>query len=55
MSQDFFKIKNDLPVLGVGLGLRRELESETFANADKIDWLEIVPENYMDVGGQSDA
>lgn len=55
MSQDFFKIKNDLPVLGVGLGLRRELESETFANADKIDWLEIVPENYMDVGGRARA
>lgn len=35
----------------MGLGLRRELADETFANRNKIDWLEIVPENYMNLGG----
>lgn len=55
MSSAFFNVKATLPVLGVGLGLRRELASETFENADKIDWLEFVPENYMKLGGQSRA
>jgi uncharacterized protein len=41
------------PQLGVGLGLRRSLYEETLANRDKIDWLEIVPENYMGRGGNS--
>lgn len=53
MTYDFFKIKNELPVLGIGLGLRRELEDETLNNDSRIDWLEIVPENYMDVGGSA--
>ena len=53
MTSDFFKIKNELPVLGIGLGLRRELETETLENQDRIDWLEIVPENYMDIGGSA--
>ncbi|MBY0357726.1 MAG: DUF692 domain-containing protein [Candidatus Obscuribacterales bacterium] len=47
----FLEIKKSLPQLGVGLGLRRELAVETFANGDKIDWLEIIPENYMELGG----
>lgn len=51
MVFDFHTTKKKLPVLGVGLGLRRELAHETFDNADKIDWLELVPENYMDLGG----
>lgn len=44
---------SQLPQLGVGLGLRRSLFEETMANRDKIDWLEIVPENYMGKGGRS--
>ena len=39
------------PVLGVGLGLRRPLLSETLAATDLIDWLEFTPENYIDRGG----
>ena len=42
--------KDQIPYLGIGLGLRREIASETLAS-DKIDWLEIVPENYMRIGG----
>ncbi len=53
MTFDFLNTKKKLPVLGIGLGLRRELAHVTFENRDKIDWLEIVPENYMDLGGMA--
>jgi len=53
MSNEFLTMKKSLPVLGIGLGLRRELAESTFENRDKIDWLEIVPENYMDLGGMA--
>lgn len=48
-----FKPNNDLPVLGVGLGLRRSLFEATMKSRAEIDWLEIVPENYMGKGGRS--
>ncbi len=51
MSGKFIQDAKTLPVLGVGLGLRRELADDIFANTNKIDWLEIVPENYMNLGG----
>lgn len=41
-----------MPTLGIGLGLRRELARDTFANSASIDWLELVPENYMNLGGK---
>ncbi len=41
-----------LPYFGVGLGLRRELYKDIIKHRDKIDWLEIAPENYMCRGGQ---
>ncbi|MBX9667069.1 MAG: DUF692 domain-containing protein [Candidatus Obscuribacterales bacterium] len=53
MALNFLNMKKKLPVLGIGLGLRRELATETFESKDKIDWLEIVPENYMDLGGMA--
>lgn len=53
MKDEFVKIKKQLPVLGTGLGLRRELVDETFDNAGRIDWLEVVPENYMGLGGRA--
>jgi uncharacterized protein (UPF0276 family) len=53
MASDFLKIKQGLPVYGVGLGLRREIASEIFENPDRIDWLEFVPENYMGLGGMA--
>ena len=40
------------PYLGVGLGLRSELFAETLACPD-IDWLEIIPENFMGKGGSA--
>lgn len=51
MPETFADIKKKLPNLGVGLGLRRELAAQTFEHADRIDWLEFVPENYMRLGG----
>jgi uncharacterized protein len=53
MTCDFLDIKKDLPVIGVGLGLRRELAEETLENSETIDWLEYVPENYMGLGGMA--
>lgn len=50
-SSHFQEQHKSLPNLGVGLGLRRSLHEETMANRDLIDWLEIVPENYMGKGG----
>lgn len=35
------------PILGVGLGFRKELVQETLAATDLLDWLEFTPENYM--------
>lgn len=49
----FLSHKARLPELGVGLGLRRELASETFVHSSSIDWVEIIPENYMDLGGKA--
>ncbi len=53
MARDFLDIKKGLPVIGVGLGLRREIADETFNHANEIDWLEFVPENYMRLGGMA--
>ena len=40
---------------GVGIGLRREHYAELLACSRRIDWLEIVPENYVDAGGRHRA
>lgn len=49
----FLEIKKELPTLGVGLGLRREIADDIFKNHQQIDWLEINPENYMGTGGSA--
>lgn len=48
-------LKRNFPRLGVGLGLRHEVEEETFQHADEIDWLEIISEQYMGLGGKARA
>jgi len=53
MSSDFLAAKAKMPTLGIGLGLRRELSDQIFAGSASIDWLELVPENYMNIGGQA--
>jgi uncharacterized protein (UPF0276 family) len=39
--------------LGAGVGLRREFFEDLFASERPVDWLEIVSENFMGVGGRS--
>lgn len=42
---------NKLPYYGVGIGLRRELFNDILKNKNKINFLEIAPENYINRGG----
>lgn len=42
----------DIPSLGVGLGLRRAHFGALLQHLpDEIEWFEIAPENYMEIGG----
>lgn len=52
MTNTFLKHKKQIPNLGVGIGLRRELYKPIMENKDQIDWLEIAPENYICRGGE---
>jgi len=53
--------KSKLPTHGLGLGLRRSIFDKTldfWASSDNnslLEWLEIVPENYISKGGKSRA
>lgn len=40
------------PYLGFGLGLRKEHYEDVLANLPKVDWFEIISENYMVDGGK---
>ncbi len=53
MTNNFCEIKNKLPKLGVGLGFRSEVFQETLDQTGRIDWLEIISEQYMNAGGKS--
>jgi uncharacterized protein (UPF0276 family) len=44
--------KNTRPFLGFGLGLRHEHYDEILQQQPKIDWLEIITENYLVPGGK---
>ncbi|MDQ3109821.1 MAG: DUF692 domain-containing protein [Bacteroidota bacterium] len=39
----------NIPFLGTGIGFRPELKSFIFLNRDKIDFLEIIADHYIDV------
>ncbi|HLO85316.1 MAG TPA: DUF692 domain-containing protein [Nostocaceae cyanobacterium] len=41
-----------LPTLGVGLGFRQPFKSDLFLNSQKVDFLEIVAEHYLDAPSQ---
>jgi uncharacterized protein len=43
----FLTCKKNLPYLGVGLGCRDALLPDILTHRESIDWLELVPENYM--------
>ena len=38
-------------VRGVGIGLRHDFVEDLLATSRTVDWLEIAPENYLDLGG----
>lgn len=40
-----------LPLLGAGIGLRKQHFRDLGKNPPQVQWLEIVPENFMDFGG----
>ena len=40
-----------LPVLGAGIGLRKQHFCELRKTQAGVGWLEIVPENFMNFGG----
>ncbi len=45
--------KNNYPVQGAGLGLRRALMDRLIANPpDDVDFMEVAPENWVHVGGK---
>ncbi|HEY9786061.1 MAG TPA: DUF692 domain-containing protein [Candidatus Obscuribacterales bacterium] len=50
MKSEFVKYKAMLPILGVGLGYRPEIAEETLEHPERIDFLEIVSENYLNTG-----
>ncbi len=41
------------PLRGVGVGLRREIADELIASRRAIDWVEIIAENFMTLGGRA--
>lgn len=46
------KIAKQLPNLGFGLGLRTEHYQEILDTQPKVDWFEVISENYMIPGGK---
>lgn len=45
-------MKHNIPNLGIGIGLRPVHYEEIFLNKPKIDWFEIISENFMVDGGK---
>lgn len=48
MASQFVELKKKIPVVGVGLGYREEIAEPTLASRDKIDFLEVISEHYLD-------
>jgi uncharacterized protein len=42
----------DLPNLGIGVGLRTAHYAHVLETRPKVDWFEIISENYMDTRGR---
>ena len=55
MSPSTFAQRHGLPTLGAGIGLRREFFDTLPRTTRPLDWVEIVPENFMTLGGRSRA
>ncbi len=47
------RVGDRLPTLGIGLGLRREHTGSLLGHfPDELQWFEVAPENYMEIGGK---
>lgn len=59
MSSDFLAQIDLIPQLGFGLGLKDAYlddlltQHDTLEPAEQVEWLELIPENYLDKGGFS--
>lgn len=42
---------DSLPVFGAGVGLRKNFFKDIFTTKERVGWLEIIPENFMNFGG----
>jgi uncharacterized protein len=45
--------RSDFPMLGYGVGLRRQHYSHVLEMRPKVDWFEVVSENFMVAGGRA--
>src|SRR5260370_6535699 len=45
--------RSDFPMLGYGVGLRRQHYSHVLETRPKVDWFEVVSENFMVAGGRA--
>jgi uncharacterized protein (UPF0276 family) len=52
MMPNFHRQTEASPNLGLGLGLRSQHFNEILDNKPKVDWFEIISENFMDSGGR---
>ena len=45
--------RSDFPMLGYGVGLRRQHYSHVLETRPKVDWFEVISENFMVAGGRA--
>jgi len=45
--------RRDFPMLGYGVGLRRQHYSHVLETRPKVDWFEVISENFMVAGGRA--
>ena len=45
--------RSDFPMLGYGVGLRRQHYSHVLETRPRVDWFEVVSENFLGEGGRA--
>src|SRR5271163_2110005 len=45
--------RSDFPMLGYGVGLRRQHYSHVLETRPRVDWFEVISENFMVAGGRA--
>jgi uncharacterized protein (UPF0276 family) len=54
-AEEVDRMSNDLPALGVGIGFREPFRAELFRHRDRVDFLEITADHYMDATPEKNA